>query len=124
MARSESSDKQSRRASGGRRASAPVRRPAQPRGTFTVADVQPFDVDGVRAVGIGTVMWGVAFVALLPFYGSLNESGRVWWLWTCAAGVSLGLFGLEYCRRRRDRDPSPEVAPTPPGSGAGRRRLV
>jgi len=25
----------------------------------------------------------------------------VWWLWTCLAGFGLGLFGLEYCRRRR-----------------------
>ena len=26
-----------------------------------------------------------------------------WWLWTCLAGFGLGLFGLEYCRRRRKR---------------------
>ena len=25
----------------------------------------------------------------------------MWWLWTCLAGFGLGLFGLEYCRRRR-----------------------
>lgn len=119
-----SSDKQARRSPGGRRASAPVRRPRPARGTFTVAEVQPTDVDGVRAVGIGTAVWGVVFVALLPFYGSLNESGRVWWLWTCAAGVSLGLFGLEYCRRRRDRDVREQEPAAPTGSGAGRRRLV
>lgn len=124
VARSDSSDKQARKAPGGRRAAAPARRPRPARDSFTVADVQPLDVDGVRAVGIGTALWGVAFVALLPFYGSLSDSGRVWWLWTCAAGVSLGLFGLEYCRRRRDRDLSQEPAPTPTGGGAGRRRLV
>jgi len=43
----------------------------------------------------------VAFFLLLPFYGRLQESGNVWWLWTCLAGFGLGLFGLEYCRRRR-----------------------
>jgi hypothetical protein len=46
-------------------------------------------------------MWLIAFVALLPFYGELEEHGRLWWLWTCLAGCGLGLFGLEYCRRRR-----------------------
>jgi Protein of unknown function (DUF2530) len=69
--------------------------------TFFVADVEPLDVDGVRTVEVGTALWLVAFLALLPFYGRLEESGRQWWLWTCLAGVGLGLFGLEYCRRRR-----------------------
>jgi len=68
-----------------------------------VADVPPLDVDGVRAVGIGTVIWLVAFVAMLPFYGRLQETGRGWWLWTCLAGFGLGAIGVEYCRRRRAR---------------------
>jgi hypothetical protein len=38
---------------------------------------------------------------LLPFYSELEDNGRLWWLWTCLAGCGLGLFGLEYCRRRR-----------------------
>ena len=69
--------------------------------TYIVADVEPLDVDGVRTVEIGSLMWLIAFVALLPFYGELEEHGRLWWLWTCLAGCGLGLFGLEYCRRRR-----------------------
>ena len=69
--------------------------------TFFVADVEPLDVDGVRTVEVGTALWLVAFVALLPFYGRLQDAGRGWWLWTCLAGFGLGLFGLEYCRRRR-----------------------
>lgn len=69
--------------------------------TFLVADVEPLDVDGVRTLEVGTALWLVAFVALLPFYGSLSDDGRLWWLWTCLAGFGLGLFGLEYCRRRR-----------------------
>jgi hypothetical protein len=69
--------------------------------TYLVADVEPLDLDGVRTVEIGTVLWLVAFLALLPFYGRLDDSGRVWWLWTCMAGVGLGLIGLEYCRRKR-----------------------
>ena len=68
---------------------------------YIVADVEPLDVDGVRTVEVGTVAWLIGFVALLPFYGRLEDAGRTWWLWTCLAGFGLGLFGLEYCRRRR-----------------------
>ena len=69
--------------------------------TYIVAQVAPLDVDGVRTVEVGAAVWLVAFIALLPFYGALEDSGRTWWLWTCMAGFGIGLFGLEYCRRRR-----------------------
>ena len=69
--------------------------------TFIVADVEPLDVDGVRTVEIGTGLWLLAFLALLPFYGELSAQGRTWWLWTALAGFGLGLLGTEYCRRRR-----------------------
>lgn len=70
--------------------------------TYLVADVDPLDVDGVRTVAVGTALWGVAFVMLLPFYGRLQDSGHLWWLWTCAAGFGLGIIGWDYCRRRRN----------------------
>ena len=69
--------------------------------TYLVADVEPLDVDGVRTVQVGVALWVLGFVALLPFYGRLRDSGHGWLLWTCAAGCGLGLLGLEYCRRRR-----------------------
>lgn len=69
--------------------------------TYLVATVQPLDVDGVRTIGIGAVLWLVAFVALLPFVSTLGDNGRLWWLWTCLAGFGLGLVGWQYCRRRR-----------------------
>lgn len=69
--------------------------------TYIVADVEPLDLDGVRTIQIGTIAWLVGFVALVPFYSSLSDDGRTWWLWTCLAGFGLGLFGYEYCRRRR-----------------------
>ena len=76
--------------------------------TYVLADVEPLDVDGVRTVEVGTAVFFLAFLGLLPFYGRLQEDGRAWWLWMCLAGMGLGLFGLEYCRRRRrarqDRD--------------------
>jgi hypothetical protein len=64
---------------------------------------EPLDVDAVSVVTAGTVAWAVAGLVLLAF-------GREWlgddadeWLWTCAAGFGLGLAGIWYCRRRRNR---------------------
>lgn len=60
----------------------------------------PSPRDDVRTVLVGTVLWGVAFVALLPFWSWLDDTGRLWWLPTCASGAGLGLIGLVYTRRR------------------------
>ena len=94
--------------------------------TYIVADVEPLDVDGVRTVQVGTGVFFLAFVALLPFYGSLQDDGRTWWLWACLAGVGLGLLGLEYCRRRRAyreelREQHVDRAGRPARPGAARR---
>jgi hypothetical protein len=69
--------------------------------TYVVANVDPLDVDGTRTVAVGSGLFLLAFVLLLPFYGRLADAGRGWWLWTCLAGFGLGLCGLEYVRRRR-----------------------
>jgi hypothetical protein len=61
------------------------------------------DVDGVAIVTIGTILWAVAFGVLLPFRGRLADHNIDWWLWTCLAGVGMGLWGINYCRRRRNR---------------------
>lgn len=63
----------------------------------------PLDLDGVRTVFVGVVAWGIAFIVLLFFRQDLADRGETWWLWTCLAGFGLGLLGLQYCRRRRDR---------------------
>lgn len=70
---------------------------------YLVADVEPLDVDGIRTVQVGTALWGLAFLLLLPFSGSLEDDGRLWWLWTCVAGFGLGLLGIDSCRRRKNR---------------------
>ena len=70
---------------------------------LVIADTEPLDVDGIRTVGVGTLGWLIAFLVLLPFSGTLADQHRLWWLWTCVAGVMLGLVGLAYCRRRRSR---------------------
>jgi len=69
--------------------------------TYLVAEVEPLDVDGVRTMIVGSVLWAVALVAMLPFIGTLRDNGRLTWLWICLAGLGLGLVGVEYCRRRR-----------------------
>jgi hypothetical protein len=77
--------------------------PDRVRAHHVVADVEPLDVDGVRSMVVGTLGWLVAFLVLLPFHAALREQDRVWWLWTCLTGVALGLLGLAYCLRRRNR---------------------
>lgn len=72
------------------------------RTTHRVAEVEPMDVDGVRTMAVGTILWLVAAVALLPFIGTLEEQGRTWWFWATIAGFGLGCIGIEYCRRRRN----------------------
>lgn len=87
--------------------------------TSPIAKVQPLDVTGVRTVAVGACLWLVGLVALVPFYPTLQDQGRGWWLWTCLAGFGLGLVGLEYCRRRRDRlatQPEREVETSPLGA--------
>lgn len=60
------------------------------------------DLDGVRTMTIGTIMWGFAALAMLPFLGRLDAAGEGWWFWTAVAGFGLGLVGIEYCVVRRN----------------------
>lgn len=87
--------------------------------THKVAEVQPMDVDGVRTMTVGTVLWAVAAVALIPFWGTLRDNGTQWWMWSALAGFGLGLLGIEYCRRRRN---ALEARQQAMGKSAGRRR--
>ncbi|MGH1561787.1 DUF2530 domain-containing protein [Mumia sp. DW29H23] len=66
-----------------------------------VPDPKPLDIDGIRTMTVGSIVWLAALLALLPFLGTLQRNGDVWWLWTCLAGFGLGLLGVEYCRRRK-----------------------
>ncbi|MFE4976314.1 DUF2530 domain-containing protein [Kitasatospora sp. NPDC056651] len=62
----------------------------------------PLEANDVAIVGGGTVLWFVAFVALLPFRSTLSAHGHGTWPWICLSGGLLGLIGLWYCRARRD----------------------
>jgi ABC-type nickel/cobalt efflux system permease component RcnA len=69
----------------------------------------------VLPVTVGTVLWAVALVVLLPFRSRLRADGTDWWIWVCVTGVLLGLAGSWWVRRRRAayrrtlrrRDPDP-----------------
>jgi hypothetical protein len=63
---------------------------------------EPLDVDAVRVVTVGTILWAVAGLVLLPFHV------HGWVLWMCAAGFGLGLLGIGFCRRRRGGNPQPQ----------------
>ena len=60
------------------------------------------EANDVAIVTGGTVLWLVAFVALLPFHSWLSAHGHGDWPWICLAGFGLGLIGVWYCRARRD----------------------
>lgn len=65
--------------------------------------VAPLDVDAVRTMQVGTLLWAVALAATLIARDTLTADGRTWWIWTCAAGVALGLLGVAVTARRRRR---------------------
>jgi multisubunit Na+/H+ antiporter MnhE subunit len=48
--------------------------------------------------GVITAGWAVALVVLLVLRDQL-PAGERWWIWTCAAGLAMGLFGLWYVPR-------------------------
>lgn len=54
-----------------------------------------------RIVWIGTSIWFVAFVVLLPWYGWLGRHHHRIWLWTCLAGCVLGMLGSAVMMRHR-----------------------
>lgn len=61
----------------------------------------PVQINARRIVAIGTLLWFVGFVALLPFYGWLGAHHHRIWLWTCLAGWLLGLLGSAIMMRHR-----------------------
>ncbi|MGW4893722.1 DUF2530 domain-containing protein [Kitasatospora sp. NPDC004240] len=79
----------------------------------------PLEANDVAIVGGGTVLWFVAFLALLPFQDALSDHGYGDWPWICLSGAGLGLIGLWYCRARRDAIARSRAAAGQDGANGG-----
>ena len=64
------------------------RRPAPP----------PLEGNDQRGTAIGTAAWAVALVVLLILREQIPADDQ-WWIWTCVAGLVMGLFALWYVPR-------------------------
>jgi hypothetical protein len=73
----------------------------------------PLEGDDRLITGIVTAAWAIALVVLVLLRAHLAPGDR-WWIWTCATGLALGLFGLWYVpvlKRSRARAASRRAAP-------------
>jgi hypothetical protein len=58
----------------------------------------PLEANDQLVTAVGTVGWAVALVTLLVLRDQIPPAER-WWIWTCVAGVVMGLFALWYVPR-------------------------
>jgi drug/metabolite transporter (DMT)-like permease len=71
------------------------RRPAPP----------PLEANERLVTWAGIAAWAVALIVLLAVREHIPPSDR-WWIWTCVAGIGLGVFALfyiPYLHRSRER---------------------
>lgn len=77
----------------------------------------PKEADDRVVTAVITAAWAVALVVLLIIRDSIPAGSR-WWLWTCVAGLVMGMFGLWYVpmlKRRRARAAATRAAAASPG---------
>jgi drug/metabolite transporter (DMT)-like permease len=60
----------------------------------------PLEANDPLVTAIITAAWAVALVVLLVLRDRIPPSER-WWIWTCVAGVVMGLFALWYVPRMK-----------------------
>jgi Protein of unknown function (DUF2530) len=58
----------------------------------------PLEANDSLVTAVITAAWAVALVILLILREQIPADER-WWIWTCAAGLAMGLFGLWYVPR-------------------------
>ena len=58
----------------------------------------PLEANGQLVTGVVAAGWAVALIVLLIVRDRLPADAR-WWIWTCVAGLAMGLFGLWYVPR-------------------------
>lgn len=56
--------------------------------------------DGVAAVAVGTLTWAVALVVALVAHEQLADADLSWLIWTCGAGIVIGLITFVVVWRR------------------------
>lgn len=56
-------------------------------------------VNAWPVLAVGTSLFFLAFVVLLPFWSWLGTHGHRVWLWTALAGTVLGLLAIPLVRR-------------------------
>jgi hypothetical protein len=87
-----------------------VRRPSPP----------PLEANDQLVTAVITAGWAVALVVLLALSEEI-PAGQRWWIWVCAAGLAMGLFGLWYVPRlKRSRARSAARREQAPPEGAAR----
>jgi H+/Cl- antiporter ClcA len=65
---------------------------------------EPLEANDQLVTVVITAAWAVALVVVLILRDQL-PAGQRWWLWTCVAGLVMGLFGLWYVpRMKRSRE--------------------
>src|SRR5215470_11476135 len=55
----------------------------------------PREADDRLVTTVLTAAWAVALIVLVIARDALPAGSR-WWVWTCATGFAMGLFGLWY----------------------------
>ena len=58
----------------------------------------PLEANDQLVTAVFTAGWAVALVVLLILRDQIPADER-WWIWTCAAGLVMGLFALWYVPR-------------------------
>jgi Protein of unknown function (DUF2530) len=58
----------------------------------------PLEANDQLVAAVITAGWTVALVVLLVLREQITPAER-WWIWTCVAGVVMGLFALWYVPR-------------------------
>lgn len=65
-------------------------------------DPPPLETDDVKVVGVITLGWAIGLVVLVALRLLDAAEVRDWWMGMCGYGIALGLFGMRYCRKRRE----------------------
>lgn len=79
--------------------------------------VEPLRTNDRATVLVGCAVWTVLLVLGLLNRGTLEADGRGWWVWTCVAGLVLGLVGLAWLQVRHRRLVASGYAPSKSPTG-------